>query len=132
MTWRDEIRAGAVLFGTVFAAGFMLGMIRESALRPSLGADLARLVELPVMVLISWQLACWVVRRKGPASGPAWWRVGALAFILLIGAEILLGLGLMRQSLAAIGRDLVTPVGLASFLAQSLLIVMPRLAAARS
>ncbi len=131
MTRGDEIRAGAVLFGTVFAVGFMLGTIRELALRPSLGADLARLVELPVMVLISWWLAGWVVHRHGPAPASAWWRVGMLAFILLLGAEILLGLGLMRQSLAAIGKDLVTPVGLASFLAQALLIVMPRLAATR-
>lgn len=120
-----------MLFGTVFAAGFMLGTIRELALRPSLGADLARLIELPVMVLISWQLACWVAHRYGPAPASVWWRVGALAFIFLLVAEVLLGIGLMRQSLAAIGRDLVTPVGLASFLAQALLIVMPRLAAAR-
>ena len=44
-------------FGLVFAAGFVLAPVRILFLAPRLGERLAELVELPLMILISWLVA---------------------------------------------------------------------------
>ncbi|MCZ8182618.1 MAG: hypothetical protein O9322_06580 [Beijerinckiaceae bacterium] len=129
MLRQGAIAAGAGLFGLVFAAGFLLGTIRELALRPLLGADPARLLELPVMIAVSWLSSRWIVRRAG--TGSALWQleVGLIAFLLLMAAEMALGILILGRSLSAFIADLFTLTGMLSFLAQALLIVMPRLAA---
>jgi hypothetical protein len=121
--------AGAGLFGLVFAAGFLLGTIRELALRPILGADPARLLELPVMIGLSFLAARWIVRRAGPGSTGWQVAVGLVAFLLLMVAELVLGILVLGRGLPAIIADLFTLTGMLSFLAQALLIGMPRLAA---
>ncbi|MCZ8375597.1 MAG: hypothetical protein O9342_09495 [Beijerinckiaceae bacterium] len=123
------IAAGAGLFGLVFAAGFLLGTIRELALRPLLGADPARLLELPVMITLSWLSARWILRRAGKRSARWQFEVGLIAFLLLMAAEMALGILILGRGLSAFIADIFTLTGMLSFLAQALLIVMPRLAA---
>ena len=125
MLRQGSLPAGAGLFGLVFAAGFVLGTIRELAVRP----DAARLLELPVMIALSWLAARWILRRAGPGSAIWQFEVGLVAFLLLMAAELALGILLLGGSLSAFIADLFTLTGLLSFLAQALLIVMPRLAA---
>ena len=129
MPRRSAIAAGAGLFVLVFAAGFGLGTIRELALRPAIGADPARLLELPVMIGLSWLAARWVLRRAGPGSAIWHLGVGLVAFLLLIAAELALGMLVLGRGLSAFIADLFTLTGMLSFLAQALLIVMPCLAA---
>ncbi len=129
MLRQGSVPAGAGLFGLVFAAGFVLGTIRELALRPAIGPDAARLLELPVMIALSWLAARWILRRAGPGSAIWQFEVGLVAFLLLMAAELALGILLLGGSLSAFIADLFTLTGLLSFLAQALLIVMPRLAA---
>ena len=123
------IAAGAGLFGLVFAAGFLLGTIRELALRPLIGADPARLLELPVMVAVSWLSARWILRRVGKGTTIWQFQVGLIAFLLLMAAELALGILILGRGLSAFIADIFTLTGMLSFLAQALLIVMPRLAA---
>lgn len=105
----------AAYFGWVFAAGFVLGVLRVTFLAPAWGVRTAELVELPVMVALSWLAARWVTRRWPPASIVSALAVGGLALGLMLLLELTLvvqvqGLGL-GQYLA--GRD---PVAFAAYL----------------
>lgn len=83
------ILAGCAYFGLVFAAGFALGTIRALWLTQALGALGAVLVELPVILAISWAAARWTIRRLAvPDATAARAAMGALAFALLMAAEL--------------------------------------------
>ncbi|MCU0819156.1 MAG: hypothetical protein MUF11_07585 [Beijerinckiaceae bacterium] len=120
---------GAGLFGLVFAAGFALGAIRVVLLQPYLGAGPSRLLELPLMVLISFLAARQVMRRAGAMERIDALTIGLIAFFLLLLAEMLLGRWLFRLPYSAILTDALTPIGFLNLLAQSLLIVFPALIA---
>ena len=54
--------AAVIYFGFVFAAGFVLGAVRVTQLTPSIGSIPATVIELPIMLAVSW----WVAR--GPRA----------------------------------------------------------------
>ena len=100
-------RAAAVYFAAIFALGFALGTVRVLWLAPRAGETAAVLAELPVMLAASWFAARWQTRRHGIKSSPAALAMGALAFALLLGAELLLGLATgqaPREWLAGLAR----------------------------
>ncbi|CAN1494320.1 hypothetical protein MCEMSEM23_00292 [Rhabdaerophilaceae bacterium] len=123
------IVAGAAYFGLVFAAGFALGSIRVILLQPYLGAKISRLLELPVMIVLSYCAAVLVTRQLGPAGRSEWFKVGFLAFVLLLGAELIFGYLLFRTGLTAFIKDVVTLLGFLNLLSQGLIIIFPALAA---
>ena len=57
------IKAGLCYFALTFGAGFLLGPLRILLMVPRVGARVAELVELPVMILVTWLAACWTIRR---------------------------------------------------------------------
>lgn len=68
-------------FGLVFAIGFGLGAVRMFWLAPQVGALMAGVIELPVILFASWLVATWLVRhsrlRRAAArsrSGRSHWR----------------------------------------------------------
>lgn len=81
------LRPALAYFALVFGAGFVLGPIRVTWLVPALGARAAELLELPVMGLVVFVVARWVVRR-GRLRAAAAAIVGALALLLMVGAEL--------------------------------------------
>jgi hypothetical protein len=82
------IRAGAIYFVIVFVAGFILGTLRELVLVPIAGRTFGVLIELAIMVTISWIVCGRIVRRLRIASDRNGRIVmGASAFVLLILAE---------------------------------------------
>lgn len=88
--------AGLAYFALTFAAGFALGVVRVLVvlprLSPTLGETTAVLLELPVILTIAWWVCRWLVSRfEVPPSAPARLLMGALAFSLLLGAEMVLG-----------------------------------------
>ena len=93
------IRAGAAYFGLVFAAGFILGTLRVLVVLPLTGELAAVLMELPVMLGLSWLAAGWVLARM-----PLWRggraAMGAWAFALLMLAEAALSVLVFGRSLA--------------------------------
>jgi hypothetical protein len=105
------LRAGAVYFGVVFGAGFVLGLVRELWLVSRLGERPAELLEVPVMLAVIVVGARWVVGRFAvpPAPGPRL-GVGAtgLAFLLLfeVGGVLWLRGLTLREYVAS--RDAVT------------------------
>ena len=122
------VRAGLLYFALTFGAGFVLGPVRILWLVPRVGARVAELLELPVMVFISWLAARWVTRRLAvpPRTGPRL-AMGALAGALLLAAEFSLVLRLRGMTLEEYfaTRDPVS--GAAYYGAVVLLVLMPLL-----
>jgi hypothetical protein len=95
------LKAGALYFALVFAAGFALGIIRQLLVVPRLGVMWAELLEMPIMLLAIVAAARWTVRRLGvpPAAGSRV-RMGLAALALLIAAELGLVLALRGLTFA--------------------------------
>jgi hypothetical protein len=106
------ISAGATYFAIVFAAGFVFGTVRTVLIAPRFGELLAVVLELPIMLGISWWACGWTLQRfrLPPESAPRM-AMGAVAFTFLIIAEILISFALGR-SIAEYGSDLATSHGL--------------------
>jgi hypothetical protein len=82
------LKAGALYFALVFAAGFVLGTIRVLWIVPRLGTRAAELMEEPVMFVVIVFAARWVVRRLSmPCATVVRLGVGFLALGFLLAAE---------------------------------------------
>lgn len=119
------LRSALLYFSLVFAAGTVLGTVRTVFLAPHVGAFAAVLIEIPLMLLISWQalkLALWL--RPVPA-GPSRLGMGLLAFAFLIGAEFLLARLLADMDAVHFLQSLTTPAGAAGLGAQVMFAALP-------
>lgn len=90
---------GTAYVAAVFAAGFVLGVLRTLVLVPLLGVLGAVLVELPVILTIAW-LVCTRILRRRPLLPPAAVAMGVVAFLLLMLAETAVSTLLAGRSLA--------------------------------
>ncbi|HEX7965480.1 MAG TPA: hypothetical protein VF651_07155 [Gammaproteobacteria bacterium] len=123
--------AAALYFALVFAAGFVLGVLRTLWLAPRVGGRRAELLEMPLMLGVSALAAAALAR--GPAaelvmSGRL--LMGGLALLMLLGAELLVVKLMRGMSLSRYfaGRD---PVALAAYLVALLgFALMPAVAGA--
>lgn len=120
------LTAPLIYFSLVFTTGFVLAMIRIPFLVPRLGERWAELIELPFMVLASFLVARWLVRRFGLVSGRACLVTGVVALLLMLCAESALML-LQGQTVSDYlqGRDPVS--GVAYLLSLVLFALMPLL-----
>ena len=118
-------------FGLVFAIGFGLGAVRMFWLAPQVGALMAGVIELPVILFASWLVATWLVRHFALAPGRRALSVGALALALLLLAELALTRA-MGGTVAAWLDGLARPEGLLGLAGQVVFALMPHLAARRS
>jgi hypothetical protein len=127
------LKAGLVYFALVFGTGFLLGALRVTLLVPRLGERAAELLEMPLMLVVVFFAARFIVRRF--ALTPTWRSsaaTGAIGLALVFAAEISLSLVLQKQSLAdyLASRD---PVSGAVFLVMlGVFAVMPWLVARRT
>jgi len=127
MTGR-ALLASLVYFALTFGAGFVLGPLRILFLVPRVGARTAELIEMPVMIGITWLAARWVTQKFSvpPERGPRL-SVGVMAGALLLLAEFTLVLRLRGLTLEEYfaTRDPVS--GTAYYAAVLLLVLMPLL-----
>jgi hypothetical protein len=123
----NSLRAGFLYFLPVFALGFVLGTIRVLWLAPQIGAFPATLVELPIMLGASWFISKRLVSRFRISATMERLAMGAVAFVLLMISETVLGLAFGR-SLVAQWQDLQTPQGLTGLAGQTVFGLMPLLA----
>lgn len=81
----------------LWAAGFAFGVVREMLLRPAVGPVWAQLAEAPVMAVVIWLAAGWIVRRgtRAPLA------VGIAATLVLIAVETVFALAVLGQTPAA-------------------------------
>lgn len=103
----------------VFAAGFLLGALRVLFIAPALGELLAVLLELPLMLIISW-FVCRAVTARMPVGDGVGARLamGASAFVMLIVAEWALGVLAFGRSLSEIVAAYGEAAGFAGLLGQ--------------
>ena len=122
------LRASLVYFALTFGAGFVLGPLRILFLVPRVGASTAELIEMPVMIGITWLAARWVTRTFSvpPERGPRL-SMGVMAGALLLLAEFTFVLRLRGLTLEEYfaTRDPVS--GAAYYAAVLLLMLMPLL-----
>jgi hypothetical protein len=98
---RPAVKAGAFYFALVFLVGFALGTVRVLMLVPRVGALRAVMLETPVILIASWTICGWLLRRfRVPACAGARLAMGCVAFILLMLAEALLSLAIGRGPVA--------------------------------
>jgi len=104
--------AGVVYFASVFAAGFVLGTIRVLALEPRIGELTAGLIELPIILGFAWVLCGRLVKRFAvPSDGGLRLWMGAVAFGLLMVAELVLSVSLFGQAPSEVLTGWMTPSG---------------------
>lgn len=119
----------ALYFGIVFCVGFLLGPIRVLWLEPRLGALLAVVLEMPLLLTAMAVAARWSPRKAGMdlGIGPLMaMGVGALALVLA--ADFSIGTWLRGLTVSQQIRQFSTPAGLlyaaslAAFAAMPLLV----------
>jgi hypothetical protein len=89
----QPIIAGLAYFGCVFAAGFVLGVLRTLFVVPLLGETVGVAVELPIILVIAWIASRWLTNRLGvPSRIVSRTVMGTVAFILLMVAELSISL----------------------------------------
>lgn len=124
------IRAGFSYFGLVFGTGFVLGVIRTLWVVPKMGVRMAELLEMPLMLFAIVIAAQWIdqqlnrlIDRPNPLRDRL--LVGLLAFGLLLGAEIGVGLFLRGRSLVEIFVDRDPLTGTIYYILLVLFLMMP-------
>jgi hypothetical protein len=82
------VRAGSAYFAVVFAAGFVLGVLRTLVFAPAIGRLAAVALELPLILAVAVMASGVIVRRVGVEAAVAPRLVmGGVAFGLLMLAE---------------------------------------------
>lgn len=117
-------------FMLAFGAGFALALIRIPILVPRFGVRVAELIEMPVMLIVIYLAARWIVRKQFPmTTTAAWLAVGVAALALLLLTELTVVLWLQGVTLreSIMNRDSVA--GSAYAISLLLFALMPWLVA---
>jgi hypothetical protein len=122
---RAAVQAGIEAWAAVFAAGFALGTLRVLLLVPRLGELGAVALELPVILTISWFAIRWVMRRHDISSIAGRAITGAVAFGLLMVAEVALEILAFGGSLISFLEKFGSGAGLLGFVGQIAFGLMP-------
>ena len=95
------VRASFLYFALVMGAGFLLGSVRVLFVVPHLGERWAELAEMPIMAIVIFVAAGYILRRypEVQTRGRAL-VVGFTALALSVSAELALAVVLQSQSLA--------------------------------
>ena len=121
-----------IYFALVFAAGFVLGTARVLLLEPRIGVRAAELLEMPVMLLVIFLAARFVVgRMPAAATRSSYLAAGfiGLALLLMFEATLVLGLRGLTPGEFLATRD---PLAFTAYLASLLVFaVMPALVSIR-
>jgi hypothetical protein len=101
MIMSAALRGGCIYFLLVFAAGFVLGIARVLILAPLLGEASAVLIELPVILVLSWFICRTLIERLRVSSTvSARGLMGATALTLLLATELLMSVLLFDRTAA--------------------------------
>jgi hypothetical protein len=123
-----SLRAAVLYVALTFAAGALLGPLRELVLAPRIGRDAALLVEAPLLLAAIALAARFVTRRLAvPADLRHRLPVGALALILLLAIELSLGALVRGLTVAAQISAWATPFGAVTWLLYLAFATMPAL-----
>jgi hypothetical protein len=126
---RDMIlKAALAYFAPVFAAAFAIGALRVTLIAPQIGALAAVALELPLILGLSWLVAGRVLQRWPLGRGDTF-AMGAMAFVILMLAEVTLAFVLSGQSPPAYAATFLTAPGALGLAGQIGFAVIPALRA---
>ncbi|HWA39342.1 MAG TPA: hypothetical protein VG873_15905 [Burkholderiales bacterium] len=116
--------AGLAYFAMVFGAGALLGTLRVLWIAPALGARVAELAEIPLMLALAALAARWIVRRLALGFGE---RLGAgiLALALVLACEFTVVLAARGLTLARYFETFDPVSGTAYYVALLVFMVLP-------
>jgi hypothetical protein len=124
--------AGALYFLVVFAAGFVLGILRVLVVAPRLGELAAVLVEVPLLLVASWLVCRAITRRLAiPHHRPDRLVMSVVAFCLLISIETVLGYYAFGRSLESQRALMATAAGAVGLGGQIVFALFPLLQSGR-
>jgi hypothetical protein len=87
--WSSAFEAGFAYFGVAFGFGFLFGAFRIFVIVPVVGEISAVMLEMPIMLVISWFSSRWLIGLFSVPAGLApRFVMGGLAFVLLMFAEV--------------------------------------------
>jgi hypothetical protein len=87
--WSSAFKASLAYFVVGFGFGFLLGTFRMLVIVPAVGEISAVMLEMPIMLAISWVSSRWLIGRFSVPDRLAPRLVmGGLAFALLMFAEV--------------------------------------------
>ena len=115
---------GVLYFAAVFAFAFAMGVARTLLIAPTIGPAAAVLLEIPVILAVSWLVARRLLRNRSFVSSQCA-IMGATAFVLTMISEAALAYLLPGQSVAQWVATLGTPLGLIGLTGQIGFAVMP-------
>jgi hypothetical protein len=119
--WSSAFKAGLAYFVVAFGFGFLLGTFRMLVIVPAVGEISAVMLEMPIMLAISWFSSRWLIGRFSVPDGLAPRLVmGGLAFAILMFAEVglsILGFGRTFAEHLASYRQIASFMGLLGQLA---------------
>ncbi len=85
------LKPAVLYFALTFAVGFVLGAVRMLIVVPRVGEVAAVLIECPFILVASFLIARWVLRRFAPDAGAGRrLAIGLLAFAMLLSTELLM------------------------------------------
>ena len=120
--------AGLVYALSAFAIGFGLGTIRMLFVAPRLGATIAVLIEVPIILYASWMVARWCIAHFAVAESRASRALmGITAFAALLLCELGLSSLLFGRSIAAFFVEYASTAGAIGLGAQVLFAAFPYL-----
>lgn len=122
---KSASRAAIIYFALVLAAGFVLGAARVMLIAPMWGELPAVMLETPIMLLVSWLVCGSTVRAFAVRGRRAGLAMGAVAFALLMIAELTLSLLLFGRSAAGFLHAFLTPAGAVGLASQVGFGIMP-------
>ncbi len=106
------LAAAALYFAIVFAIGFTLGPVRVLLLEPLVGSTFAVVIEAPFLLAgIVWAAPFVARRMKIPTELPNLLIMGGSAAVLVLLADVAIGLPLRGIAMADQLNYLVTPAG---------------------
>ena len=89
INWRTAFLAGIAYTIAVFVFAFAVGTIRVTLVVPRLGPLLAVIIEVPIVLAVSWLASLWCTRRfKVSRDAGARTLMGAVAFTFLMLLEL--------------------------------------------
>ena len=127
------LKAGTLYFALVFAAGFVLGIIRTIWIAPHFGTRNAELMEAPVMLVVIVPSARWAARCL--ATPTSWARrlaIGLVALGLLLLAEFTVVLWIRGLTIAQYLADRDPVAGTVYVVMLAVFALMPLLVVRRS
>lgn len=125
------VHTAIAYFSTVFAFAFAMGVARTLVVAPLIGTTAAVLVEVPILLAVSWVIARRLLRDRD-LTLPQRIAVGTIAFVFTMASEVVLSALMRGQSVGEWAATVATPIGLVSLAGQLGFAAIPALIGIRS